>query len=260
MTQFSTDLSPDEALAAEFVLGTLNELERAQVKLRRLAEPVLEELIMWWEQNFAPWVLAAPEIAPPADLFAKIEAAIHLPNAVAAASFAKVPGSPVGVTASNEPANDNFAALRRQMARWRAAALTAGALAASMFVGVGVQQYASLSSPKNFVAVLQKDANSPAFVVSVNVESRALSIRPVSATAPQGKSYELWIINDKIGAPKSLGVVQNAGFTTAPQLKQYSSDIVQAGLYAITEEPAGGSPDGKPSGAPVFAGKLVEAP
>ena len=249
MTQLTPDLTPTEALAAEYVLGTLDADERASVTLRRATDADLEVHIQAWEQHFAPWAAAAADVAPSADLFAKIEAA--LPKVEPKLSVAS---STISV------ANDNLATLKRQVGRWRAAALGAGALAASMFVGVGVQQYASLGTPKNFVAVLQKDAGSPAFVVSVNVDTRALTIRPVAATAPQGKSYELWIINDKIGAPKSLGVVQNAGFTTAPQLKQYSSDVVQAGLYAITLEQAGGSPDGKPSGAPVFAGKLVEAP
>ncbi len=248
MTQLTSDLTPNEALAAEYVLGTLDAAERASVTLLRATDEDLEAHILAWEQHFAPWAAAAADVKPSADLFAKIEAALP-----------KTEPSLKAVS-SNIIANDNIATLRRQVGRWRAAALGAGALAASMFAGVAVQQYASLGTPKNFVAVLQKDAGSPAFVVSVNVDTRALTIRPVAATAPQGKSYELWIINDKIGAPKSLGVVQNAGFTTAPQLKQYSSDVVQAGLYAITLEQAGGSSDGKPSGAPVFAGKLVEAP
>jgi anti-sigma-K factor RskA len=33
--------------------------------------------------------------------------------------------------------------------------------------------------------------------------------------------------------------------------------IVQNATYAVTVEPQGGSPDGKPSGAPVFVGKLI---
>ena len=33
--------------------------------------------------------------------------------------------------------------------------------------------------------------------------------------------------------------------------------IVRDATYAVTVEPKGGSPTGKPSGAPVFYGKLV---
>lgn len=235
-----SDLTPLEALAAEYALGTLSAEERAEVALRRMVEPELDAEIDFWEARFAPLAQSAPEIAPPAGLFAKIEAG--LPPKLA----------PVSALA----ANDNLANLKRQLGRWRAAALGAGALAASMFVGVGVQQYAGLNAPKSFVAVLQKDADSPAFVVSVNVESRELKIRPVAASAPQGKSFELWIINDKLGAPRSLGVVEKAGFT-APKLKGLAPDIVEASLYAITLEQQGGSPDGKPTSAPIFTGKLV---
>lgn len=237
-----SDLTALQALAAEYVLGTLSPEERADVTLRRMVEPELDEEIDFWEARLAPLSAATLPASPSANLFAKIIA--NLPPVAAAPAVTRV-------------ANDNLAALKRQLGRWRATALGAGALAASLVLGVGAQQYAGLQQPKNFVAVLQKDANSPAFIVAVNVETRALTVRPVSATAPQGKSYELWLINDKIGAPKSLGVVEKAGYSAAPKLKGYAPDVVEASLYAITLEQEGGSPDGKPSGAPVFTGKLV---
>ena len=33
--------------------------------------------------------------------------------------------------------------------------------------------------------------------------------------------------------------------------------MIEDATYAVTVEPPGGSPDGKPSGPPVFVGKLV---
>ena len=69
----------------------------------------------------------------------------------------------------------------------------------------------------------------------------------------------MWIINEKLGPPKSLGVVEKADFTSNDKLRAYSPEVVKSSLYAITVEQAGGSPDGKPSGPPVFAGKLIQA-
>jgi anti-sigma-K factor RskA len=34
--------------------------------------------------------------------------------------------------------------------------------------------------------------------------------------------------------------------------------IVRNATYAVTVEPSGGSPSGKPTSAPVFTGKLIE--
>jgi len=78
-------------------------------------------------------------------------------------------------------------------------------------------------------------------------------VRPVAAQAPADKSYELWIIAPS-QAPKSLGVIDAA---TGPRGLSAERGAVREATYAVTVEPKGGSPTGKPSGAPVFFGKLV---
>jgi anti-sigma-K factor RskA len=111
------------------------------------------------------------------------------------------------------------------------------------------------SVPREYVAILQKDAASPAIEVTVNLDKKELSVRPVAARAPPGKSYELWIIDAKLGAPRSLGVIGEA--SRAASLSGYDPAVLQSATYAVTVEPPGGSPDGKPSGPPAFVGKLI---
>jgi len=55
-----------------------------------------------------------------------------------------------------------------------------------------------------------------------------------------------------------LGVIGSGDFTARPTLASYDADIVKAATYAVTVEPEGGSPSGKPTLPPVFAGKLIE--
>jgi anti-sigma-K factor RskA len=105
------------------------------------------------------------------------------------------------------------------------------------------------------VAILQKDAASPAFEVTVNLDTRELTVRPVAAQAPPGKAYELWIIDAKLGQPRSLGVIGESG--RAASLSSYDPAVVENATYAVTVEPPGGSPSGQPSGPPVFVGKLI---
>jgi anti-sigma-K factor RskA len=107
--------------------------------------------------------------------------------------------------------------------------------------------------------VLQKDAASPAFLVEVDLRSRLLTVRPVAAERQAGKSYELWLIHAKLGAPRSLGVIADQGFTVRPVLTRFDDAVVEDGTYAVTLEPEGGSPTGAPTSAPLWTGKLVQA-
>ena len=107
-----------------------------------------------------------------------------------------------------------------------------------------------------YVAVLQKDGGSPAFILTVDGATRNFTVRKVGAAADPGKSFELWLISDRLPRPRSLGVIGGGDFTARAVLASYDTDIVNAATYAVTVEQAGGSPDGNPHSAPVFTGKM----
>jgi len=93
----------------------------------------------------------------------------------------------------------------------------------------------------------------------VDEAAKNFTVRKVGASAEPGKSFELWLISDKLPRPRSLGVIGGGDFTSRPVLASYDADMVKAATYAVTIEQAGGSPDGNPHSAPVFTGKLIEA-
>ena len=72
------------------------------------------------------------------------------------------------------------------------------------------------------------------------------------------KSFELWLISDKLPHPRSLGVIGASDFNASPVLASYDAGLINAATYAVTVEQAGGSPDGVPHSTPVFTGKLIE--
>jgi len=229
-------LSPDDDFAAaEYALGTLEAGAPAALVARRLREPDLDAAIRAWEARLSPLAEATPPLAPPTDFLPAIEARIH---AVA-------------------PASDAVATLRRRLTRWRAAAIGATGIAAALAIGIVGREATRPAAPGEFVAVLQKSPDSPAFVATVNLARGELTVRPVAARPQAGKSYELWIIDPKLGAPRSLGVLDASAVTRNPRLSGYDRSVVEDATYAVTIEPEGGSPDGKPSGPPVFVGKLV---
>lgn len=236
-------LSPeDEASAAEYVLGTLDPGERAALAARRQREREIDEAIRDWEKRLAPLAEAVPEREPPRDLLPEIERRI--------AMAAPTP-------AARSPLADPASALNLRLLRWRRAAIAAGSLAAALAVAFVARETTRPQGPHEFVAVLQKSADSPAFAVTVNIDTRELTVRPVAAQAPAGKSYELWIIEPQLGPPRSLGVIDSASVRHDDKLSTYDRAVVADATYAVTVEPPGGSPDGKPSGPPVFVGKLI---
>jgi anti-sigma-K factor RskA len=231
-------LSPDDDFAAaEFALGTLDPGERATLAARRRREPELDATIRAWEARLSPLAEATPPIAPPGDFLPAIEARIR---AAAAA-----------------PASDGLAALQKRLSRWRAAAIGATGIAAALAIGFVAREATRVVAPKEFVAILQKSADSPAFVATINLTKGELSVRPIAAPLQAGKSYELWIIEPTLGPPRSLGVIDATSVTRGARIAAYDRAVVEDATYAVTVEPEGGSPDGKPSGPPVFVGKLV---
>ena len=63
-----------DGLAAEYVLGTLDGAERAEVAARRQREDDLDTAIGAWERRLAPLAEAVSPVRPTAGLFQEIEA------------------------------------------------------------------------------------------------------------------------------------------------------------------------------------------
>jgi anti-sigma-K factor RskA len=117
----------------------------------------------------------------------------------------------------------------------------------------------SAAQGERLVAVLQHEPTAPAFLVLLDPQSRSLTVRRVAATPETGRSYELWLISSRFPAPRSLGVVGNEEFTQRAIPANYDLDTLRGASYAVSLEPAGGSPSGAPTGPVLFTGKAVEA-
>ncbi len=241
-----TDRDDIDMLAAEYVLGTLDAAERAEIAARRLREPVLDQAIAQWDLRMAPLLEHVDGAKPSADLFARIEAQIGEQEAQAR------PGG--------KPAQDgNVISLRRQLARWRAGAIGATAIAAALAGFILLRPPAPLLEDQKFFAVFQKGDQLPDFLLSIDMETRQLTIRPVDATSQPGKTYQLWIVAEELGsAPRSLGLIGSVSQPTQKPLPDYDPAILETATFGISLEPEGGSPTGRPTG-PALHGKLYPA-
>jgi anti-sigma-K factor RskA len=229
-----------DLLAAEYVLGTLDASARTALAARRQREPALDAAIRAWEGRLGPLGEEVRPVEPPAGLLGRIEARI------AGASAA---GADRG----------RISSLEAEAGRWRRAAVAASALAASLALFIGVRELVYPPKPETFVAVFQKDDAQPAFVLSVDLATRQMTIRPVTAERQPGKSYQLWIVGDRIGTvPRSLGLIDDTLAPTRKSLADYEPAVLQNATFGVSVEPAGGSPTGRPTGAAIH-GKLIPA-
>jgi anti-sigma-K factor RskA len=164
--------------------------------------------------------------------------------------------------------------LARQTRRWRGFTVAMSAIAALLAVYIAVGQFApgllpvgrlpqsaTIAPPpaSRLVAVLQQEPTAPAFLLTVDPQQRTMTVRRVTARADSGRSYELWLIASDNPKPRSLGLVGADEFTTRPLPADFDVAALRQASYAVSLEPAGGSPSGVPTGPVLFTGKMVES-
>jgi anti-sigma-K factor RskA len=113
-------------------------------------------------------------------------------------------------------------------------------------------------SPSRYLAVLERDAVAPAFVLLVDAAAHSLTVRRIGAPRELGKSYELWLISPRLPAPRSLGLVGPGDVTELSDVLADDPALIGEASFAVSLEPEGGSPTGAPSNV-AFSGKPMEA-
>ena len=272
------------ALAAEYALGTLDADERTQVETMMSVDKDFTAMVRAWEYRLGILNQMVGSVEPPPELWDRIRTAVghSEPQAPLVLPDAPPPVAPVGVEPAPVMDTSNVIRLSSQARRWRNIATFTTAIAAALVAMIAVGAYQPDLLPEGlrprprtqvvevktppvqappsaqYVAVLQKEGGAPAFILTVDGATRNFTVRKVGPSAETGKSFELWLISEKLPRPRSLGVIGGGDFTARPVLASYDTDIVNNATYAVTIEQAGGSPDGNPHSAPVFAGKLIE--
>jgi anti-sigma-K factor RskA len=282
------------ALAAEYALGTLDADERAQVETMMAVDTEFTDIVHAWEYRLGVLNQMVGSVEPRPIVWENIRAAVGhsgpqvslvLPEAqqppppVAAV---EAEAAPVAAEASGAESS-NIIQLSERLRRWRNVARFATAAAAALIAMLALQVYrpdllpdgirpkprtqvVEVKTPAppvqpsaQYVALLQRDGGSPAFILTVDAATKNFTVRKVGTDAPEvGKSFELWLISDRLPQPRSLGVIGTGEFTARPVLSSYDAGTINAATYAITVEQAGGSPDGKPHSTPIYTGKLIE--
>lgn len=223
----------DDILAAEYVLGVLPDDERRDAARRIETDPAFSRLVDAWEVRLAPLGSGYDEVEPPASAWAAIEARLF-----GGAAHAPPAGLP----------------LLQRLAFWRG--LAAAALAA-LLVAVALPYLQTPPAPpaERLVASLASEETLVRYLVLYDARAGEIGLSHVTGDREAGRDFELWLIEGS-NAPVSLGVIPagaNVHIAVAPA---HRAMIASGVVFAISLEPAGGSPSGQPTGPVVAAGDL----
>jgi len=276
-----------DGLASEYALGTLDADERAQAEALMLVDAGFAETVRRWERRLGELNVLVSAVEPPATVWDGIKG--KLPD-VPASESVRLPE--VVQPAPRAAAGAEVVDLTQRMRRWRGLTVITGTLAACLVAVVVMREVRPEMLPERirpqvrtqvverivekpvevvrevvrevpsaraaqFVAVFQKDEQSPAFLMSVDTDKRTVTVRQVAAERLADKSYQLWIATQPGAAPRSLGVLGTDDYTVQATLASYDPAVVNNATFGISLEPLGGSPTGQPTG-PVIHAKLLQ--
>jgi len=283
----------DIMMAAEYALGTLDAEERAQAEAMMGVDAEFRTLVEYWEARLGVLNQMVGSIEPSPEVWERIRAAVRELSPQAAMQFPDPTADPhaehLAVASASPIARDNVVAFDRANAagsttRWRRIAFGTSAIAAALIAALAIQtlqpelmpwgkratppaRQVAQTTPTagapsvaaQSVALLQNDSNVPGFLMTVDQASKNFTVRRLGDPPEAGKSYELWIVSDRLQRPRSLGLVGARDFTRSAMLAAYDTDTVNRATYAVTLEPEGGSPAGVATGPIVYKGKLIES-
>jgi anti-sigma-K factor RskA len=219
-----------DALAAQYVLGTLRGRARARFERMSRSHPAVAEAIRQWEERLVPFAEQLPAVQPPPRVWRAI--------------LKRIRGSE-GSAGSSLWAN---------LGLWRGLALAG--LAAAFVLAVALFTPAPERPQGTLVAVLSGSDAKAALIASADRFGRYLTVKAISRIdVPADRSLELWMLPGT-GNPRSLGTFDAnvaARVALSGEADQALSNIP---VLAVSLEPRGGSPTGQPTGPVLYTGPV----
>ena len=227
------EMSGADIAAAELALGVLDGAERAAALRRLIAEPEFAREVERWRDHFGLMFSGVAEQPAPQGVFDTVEARI-----------------------------DGRAAPRRAVNPWKptaiAASLAALAMTAVALRPVEAPPAIPVPAPRvatapmiAAMALTDTDTSQPALYDA----DTGMVKMPGPMPIPEGRSAQLWVIEGK-AAPKPLGTFRAVGAGSYVAEAKIGAVIAPGTVLAISIEPIGGSPTGRPTG-PVIASGLL---
>lgn len=222
------DLSdPDERdlAAGEYALGTLDAEQRVAFEALLAVSPELQGQVARWREHLQILNDRLEPVAPPAALWPRI------------AQTAGLVARP----------------WLERLGLWRS--LTAACATLALAFGVlWYQAPGDGAAPGSAVYVVLDEARVPGWIISAS-EQGELTVQAVQPSqVGEEQTGELWLIAD--GTPVSLGLLPGRGRRTLSPRQDLRERLMTADL-AVSVEPKGGAPQGRPTGPIIDHGRLT---
>jgi anti-sigma-K factor RskA len=217
-----------DALAGEYVLGTLRGRARARFERGVRSDRALADAVQRWEERLVPLSEALPPVEPPERVWRAIEARI-------------------GARAAR-------AGFWTSLGWWRGLALAS--LAAVVALSILLFKPAAERTEGAVVAVLAGSDAKAALVASADRFGRYLTIKAISRIdVPADRSLQLWMLPSG-GNPQSLGVFDSTTVARVTLSAPADEALRNIPALAVSLEPRGGSPTGLPTGPVLYTGAV----
>jgi len=223
--------SPDraDALAAQYVLGTLRGRARRRFERAVRADRTLRDAVQRWEERLLPFAEALPPVEPPARVWQAIQASLR--------------GARVARTT-----------FWSSLGWWRGLAVVS--LAAVVGLSIVLLKPAPERPEGTLVAVLAGSDAKAALVASADRFGRYLTIKAISRIdVPADRTLQLWMLPGT-GNPRSLGLIDATAAARVALSGPADEALRNIPALAVSLEPRGGSPTGLPTGPVLFSGPV----
>ncbi|WP_347330309.1 anti-sigma factor [Marinimicrobium locisalis] len=219
------------ALAAEYVLGTLQGPARVRFQQLMMEHRTLRKTVWYWERGLNGLGEALPEQSLRPEVWERIKVRLGLvgDQDSGSADVVPLPSRP-----AKKPARSW---------QWLAGVSTAAAIVLAVLL---VWQPGGMTDPESAqqLAVVQSEDAEPLWFIEV-VKS-AIRVRATGQLDPRAdRDYELWLVAADGRDPVSLGLLPKQGLAELPRNELLNR--VEVAALAVSLEPLGGSPTGQPT-------------
>ncbi len=223
--------SRDEVMAGEYVLCVFSREDRQKVARPMRSDRQFAATVSRWEKILSEFNEEYKTVTPAPAVFPRIEKRIFGEAAFGAHMW-------------------------NSLMLWRTVAF------GSLFLAAGVLVFAitnegglRTSSGKQLTASLSGQSSPFNLFANYDVANGRLKVTPIAAGKPEEKSLELWLIRGSDPA-EALGILPPSGDGEIVLPPELHGKLTEGAIIAVSVEPFGGSPTGKPTGDVIASGTI----
>jgi anti-sigma-K factor RskA len=221
-----------EALAAQYVLGTLSRPARDRLEHLSRENESVAAAIRAWQNRLLPLADSLPPVDPPARVWPAILRRVH--------------------------GQRESSSIWDNLGLWRG--LTLAGFATALALSVILLTPRSEAPLETLVVVLAGQDARPALVATADRAGRVLTVKPLAAVQPASdRVLQLWALPQQ-GNPRSLGLLpastSGLGLVRLDLPAPAGQALQNIPALAVSLEPLGGSPTGLPTGPVLYSGPI----